>query len=97
MTRRRQVKHTHTFTLSQPAAILFPLFSPEGETDWVPGWAYENTMGSTDLHEDDIFLTQSHDHASSKAIWLVKRYEPHYFFVEFYRSGTGREGGHYLG
>jgi len=44
-----------------------------------------NIMGSTDLHEDYIFLTKNHDHASTDAIWLVKRYEPENYFVQFYK------------
>ena len=42
-------------------------------------------MGSTDLHEDYIFLTHSHDHASNEAIWLVKKYNPKAYFVQFYK------------
>jgi hypothetical protein len=32
-----------------------------------------------------VFLTASHDHASADAIWLVKRYLPKEWFIEFYR------------
>lgn len=71
--------------MNQPIEILFPLFSAEGEKLWVPGWDYENVMGSNDLHEDYIFLTQNHDHASVKAIWLVKQYDPDAYFVQFYK------------
>ncbi|RMF66804.1 MAG: hypothetical protein D6743_05875 [Calditrichaeota bacterium] len=79
------VKHTASFQINQPVEILFPLFSAEGEKLWVPGWDYENVMGSSDLHEDYIFLTKNHDHASTEAIWLVKRYEPESHFVQFYK------------
>lgn len=79
------VKHTTDFQLDQPANILFPLFSAEGEKLWVPGWDYENVMGTNDLHEDYIFLTQNHDHAASHAIWLVKRYDPKEYLVAFYK------------
>ncbi|MBT8351731.1 MAG: hypothetical protein KJO26_10930 [Deltaproteobacteria bacterium] len=81
----RSVKHSKKFSINQPIEILFPLFSAEGEKLWVPGWDYENVMGSNDLHEDDIFLTQNHDHASSKAVWLVKRYDPKAHFVQLYK------------
>ncbi len=46
------VKHTLDFKISQPIDILFPLFSADGEKLWVPGWDYENIMGTSDLHED---------------------------------------------
>ena len=79
------VTHTEKFRLEQPIEELFPLFSAEGEKWWVPGWDYENVMGSTDLHEDYIFLTKTHDHASTAAIWLVKRYDPESYLVQFYK------------
>ena len=80
-------KHTETFRIHQPIDVLFPLFSAEGEKLWVPGWDYENIMGSTDLHEDYIFLTKNQDHSSKNAetIWLVKRYDPDTYFVQFYK------------
>lgn len=79
------VKHSKKFKIEQPIKILFPLFSAEGEKLWVPGWDYTNVMGSTDLHEDYIFLTRNHDHAATDAIWLVKRYDPKAHFVQFYK------------
>ena len=79
------VKHTEKFKINQPVEILFPLFSAEGEKLWVPGWDYENIMGSTDLREDYIFLTKNHDHASTDAIWLVKKHEPESYLVQFYK------------
>jgi hypothetical protein len=79
------VTHSEKFRIDQPVDVLFPLFSAEGEKRWVPGWDYENIMGSTDLHEDDVFLTKTHDHSSTGAIWLVKRYDPAAYFVQFYK------------
>jgi len=79
------IKHTTGFQINQPIDILFPLFSAEGEKLWVPGWDYENIMGYSDLHEDYIFLTKNHDHASTDAIWLVKKYKPESHFVQFYK------------
>lgn len=88
-----RIKHTANFTIDQPVEILFPLFSAEGEKLWVPGWDYENIMGSKDLHEDYIFLTKTHDHASIEAIWLVKRYEPESHLVQFYKVEPGDKTG----
>jgi len=87
------VKHTASFEINQPVEELFPLFSAEGEKLWVPGWDYENIMGSTDLREDYVFLTKRHDHASSDAIWLVKRYEPENHLVQFYKVEPGEKIG----
>ncbi len=79
------IKHTADFQISQPIEVLFPLFSAEGEKLWVPGWDYENVMGSNALHEDYIFLTKNHDHASTDAIWLTKQYRSDSYFVQFYK------------
>ena len=87
------VKHTADFRIRQPIEILFPLFSAEGEKLWVPGWDYENIMGYTDLHEDYIFLTKNHDHASTDAIWLVKQLKPKSHYVQFYKVEPGDKVG----
>lgn len=79
------VKYSKKFDINQPIEILFPLFSAEGEKRWVPGWDYENIMGSNDLHEDYIFITQNHDHATANAVWIVKRFDPAAHFVQFYK------------
>ena len=81
----KTVEYTNTFQIGQPILNLFPLFSPEGEKYWVPGWSYENVMGTTELSEDYIFRTTSHDHGSTNAIWIVKRFDPDAHVVEFYR------------
>ena len=79
------ISYTKFFEIPVPVADLFPLFSPEGEKLWVPGWDYQNVMESTQLAEDYVFLTETHDHNAQKAIWLVKRYKPSEHFVQFYR------------
>ena len=81
----KSIEHTKAFEVSVPAAKLFPMFSPEGEKHWVPGWDYENVMGRTELSEDYVFLTKTHDHRAADAIWVVKRYDPEAYLVEFYK------------
>ena len=81
----KSVEHTLAFELQQPVSEVFPLFSPEGERYWVPGWDYQNVMGTTELFEDYVFLTESHDHGTTTAIWLVKRFDPETHSVEYYK------------
>lgn len=85
--------YTAEFEINRPVDEVFPLLSPEGETLWVPGWKYENLSGSPDLHEDYVFLTRDHDHASSEALWIVKRYEPGNHHVQFYKVEPGDKVG----
>ena len=81
----KSINHTTSFELNVCAEKLFPLFSPEGEKNWVPGWDYTNIMGTTELSEDYIFLTKNHDHKKADAVWLVKKYDPKSYFVQFYK------------
>jgi len=81
----KKVKHSSDFQINQPVEKIFPLLSAEGEKKWVPGWDYENIMGYNDLHEDYVFLTKTHDHASTDAVWIVKQYRPQSYYVQFYK------------
>jgi len=85
----KSARHTKTFEMSVPIEELFPLFSPEGEKHWVPGWDYKNVMGTTELSEDYVFLTKTHDHGTTEAIWIVKKYDPGLHFVQFYKIEPG--------
>ncbi|MFC2133158.1 hypothetical protein ACFLTH_00955 [Bacteroidota bacterium] len=81
------------FTIDQPVDKVFPLQSPEGEKLWVPGWDYENLMGHTNLHEDYIFTTQTHDHAAADALWIVKTFDPDNYHVQYYKIEPGEKIG----
>ena len=81
----KSISRTQIFEMQVPVAELFPLFSPEGEKSWVPGWAYENVMGTCELSEDYVFLTKKHDHETANAIWIVKKYDPRSHFVQYYK------------
>ncbi|MCY3768640.1 MAG: SRPBCC family protein [Gammaproteobacteria bacterium] len=89
----KSIEHTRAFDMDRPAAELFALFSPEGETRWVPGWNYENLMETTVLCEDYVFLTRTQDHGSGETIWVVKRYDPAAYRVEFYRIEPNQKVG----
>lgn len=87
------VKHSAGFVIDRPVEQVFPLFTPEGEKLWAPGWDYEDVMGTAELSEDYVFLTKGHDHASSEAIWLVKRWEPQAYHVQYYKVEPGDKVG----
>ena len=59
----------------------------------MPGWDYENVMGDTTLREDYVFVTKTHDHAAADAVWLVKRYEPEHYLVQYYKIEPGQKVG----
>lgn len=81
----KSISHTKTFEMPYPVAELFPLFSPEGEKYWIPEWDYTNVMGTTELSEDYVFVTKTHDHGTTDAIWIVKKYDLKSHYVQFYK------------
>jgi hypothetical protein len=89
----KSVSHTAEFEISQPVQSVFPLFTPEGEKLWAPGWDYDNLMGTNSLDEDYLFLTRSRDHAAREAIWIVKRYTPERHRVQYYKIEPGEKVG----
>ena len=87
------IQHTANFTLPGRLEQILPLFTPEGEKLWAPGWDYTPTLKDAEFDEDYVFLTGSHDHASTHAIWLVKRNEPEKGLIAYYRVEPGDKVG----
>ena len=81
----KSITHTKAFEIAQPVEEMFPLFTPEGEKLWVPDWDYKNLMGTTELSENYVFLTGTHDHGTANSIWIVKKYDPKTHFVQYYK------------
>lgn len=65
---------------------VFPLFTPEGEKKWAPGWDYTSIfpMDGT-LEENMLFTTASQDHKQTDAIGMVIKYDPDQFQVTYLR------------
>lgn len=68
------VEHTGGLTLPFSLRHVFPLFSPEGERAWVPGWDPDY------LHPDHpstapgtVFRTT---HNGEDTLWLILEYDP---------------------
>lgn len=87
------IKYSAGFEIGRPVEQVFPLFTPEGEKLWTPGWDYEDVRGASEPAEDAVFLTHGHDHAAAQAIWLVKRYEPQNYYVQYYKVEPGDKVG----
>lgn len=81
----KSVTHTKAFEITQPVEKMFPLFTPEGEKLWIPDWDYVNIMGTTELSENYVFITGSNEDKTNKSVWIVKKYEPETYFVQYYK------------
>src|SRR4030042_3759439 len=89
----RVESHSEEFLLPRDITSVFPLFSPEGEKLWAPGWDYTHLLDSKYLQRDDVFLTDSHDHKSTNAIWIVSDYDPVKHYVSYYKVELGEKVG----
>lgn len=79
----RHLDLSHTITLPGPVDAIFPLFTPLGEKDWVPGWDPEF------LHPEDggtargmVFRTR---HGGEETLWTCADWEPERRYVRYIR------------
>ncbi len=78
-----------TFTLPIGPAEAFPLFSPQGERDWAPGWDPELVFPPEGAWaQGQVFLTRDED---GEIIWVVTRLDREKREVEYYRTEPGRQ------
>jgi len=76
------------FTLPCPVETAFPLFSPLGEKDWVPGW--NPTLlhpPGVDWAEGQVFTTQEE---KGEAVWVVTRLDRARHEAAYVRVEPGR-------
>ncbi len=65
----QQVSRTGSFELPCVADTAFPLFSPEGERDWVKGWDPTPVFpGRIEFARDTVFREGS---AGEEAVWTI--------------------------
>ncbi len=78
-----------TFTLSMGPDEAFPLFSPQGERDWAPGWDPELLFPPDGAWvQGQVFRTRDED---GEIIWVVTRLDHENREVEYYRTEPGRQ------
>lgn len=79
---------TGGFAVAAPVGSVFPLFSPEGERRWVPGWDPEllHPPGAA-WEEEMIFRTREE---KGDAVWVVTRLAPGEHRVTYHRVEPGR-------
>lgn len=76
------------FELEGPVADVFPLFSPEGERAWVPGWNPEilHPRGAV-WQEEMLFRTPEE---KGDAVWVVTRLDRDLWNVVYHRVEADR-------
>jgi len=79
-------------TVGAPPEAAFPLFSPEGERLWVPGWNPEILHPPEGRWEQgQIFRTREE---TGEAVWVISRLDPAAHEAEYHRVEPGRYVAH---
>jgi hypothetical protein len=78
---------SHSFDLPMPLPEAFPLFEPEGERAWAPGWDPRYIHPADGRPQKGmVFVTGADD---EETLWLVLRHEPRAGAVEYARITPG--------
>jgi hypothetical protein len=82
------VRQSASITLNAPPEQVFPLFGPVRESEWAEGWSPEIVYSGSPLAEEEgaIFLTR---HDGMETTWVVTRYEPDDYRIEYARITPG--------
>jgi len=85
--RGERALRSHSFDLPMPLSAAFPLFEPEGERAWAPGWEPTYVYPPDGRPQKGmVFVTDADDEAT---LWLVLRHEPGAGAVEYARITPG--------
>jgi len=75
-------------TAPGPIDRVFPLFSPEGETHWVPGWKPEYVLPATASWEpNQIFRTHEE---TGPVVWWITRLDRESHRADYHRLEPSR-------
>lgn len=92
MFKAQHIVRSGTLQLEVPIDKAFPLFTPLGERDWVPGW--DPTM----LHPESgaaqlgtVFTTQASGEATT--LWSIAAYDGEQHYVKYARVTPGSRFG----
>jgi hypothetical protein len=82
----KRVSRSRRITLNANLQNVFCLFTPEEEKKWATGWKYKLVYPPNDKPQKNfIFTTSTHDHKQSEAIWIISKYCPEQYQIEYYR------------
>lgn len=74
-----RVRRETSFELAAPAELVFPLFCPVRERDWVPGWDPIVVFSESGLVERDcVFVTAEGEKSAAKAgkaVWIFTEHD----------------------
>jgi len=91
----KRVSWIYSFELSHGIKQVFPLFTPKEEKKWAKGWDFEAVFPLPYcIEENSIFKTWTHDHKNEEAIWIINKYQPEKYHIEYIRFEPAKKIGH---
>ena len=85
--RGERALRSHSFDLPMPLSAAFPLFEPEGERAWAPGWDPTYVYPADGRPEKGMVFVTGLD--QEETLWLVLRHDAEAGAVEYARVTTG--------
>jgi hypothetical protein len=90
----QQISRTGSFELACNAETAFPLFSPEGEKHWVPGWDPHPVFPATiAFARDTVFREGKGD---EEALWTILRADRQAYRAEYVRVAPASHAAHII-
>jgi hypothetical protein len=87
----QRINKTATITLNAPIDNVFPVFGAFEERKWAEGWNPQLVYPATEvIEEGTIFTTEGHSHAEGKFVWVVSKYNPSNYLIQYLVSTENR-------
>ena len=87
---RSRLRSSGTFLLPVPAPTALPMFTPEGEREWVPGWDPHWPGGRPDHEPGSVWTTAT---TESSTVWVVERVDTEACTARYARVTPGTHAG----
>lgn len=94
LTKAQQISRSGEFSLACSAEEAFPMFSPEGERTWVPGWNPQPVFpGTIDFSRDTVFRQGDGD---EETIWTIVDVDVESHRAEYVRVAPASHAAHII-
>ncbi len=80
----KRITQSATIILNERPDVVFPLFGAYEERKWAPGWNPKPIYPHEEIIEEGAsFKVEDHGHEGEKFIWIVTKYQPEDYLVEY--------------
>lgn len=76
-------RYSHEIIVDRPVRDAFPLFTPKGEEDWVPGWKPDYFTPEDGATEKEMLFATGH--GAERTWWTCLEWEPERHHVRYLR------------